>query len=91
MEQLLTRSVNTCHVPEELQNQLRHYFVNFKLCFTVSDYTTSWKRFEVKKVTGCIISSLQMKTAEMVSSLEHKKSVIVMQQQQRKQRKRSVQ
>ena len=54
---------------------MKHYFDNFKMRFTVSDYTTSWKRLEVGIVNGCTISvilfyaamNLMVKTADKMS------------------------
>ena len=53
---LVDLTLKKYHAPEKFQNMLKHYFDNFKIRFTVSDYTTSWQHLEVRIVTGCTIS-----------------------------------
>ena len=72
---LVDLTLKKYHVPERVQQMLKHYFDNFKMRFTVSDYTTSWQRLEVGIVTGCTVSvirssaaiNLMVKTAEKMS------------------------
>ncbi|XP_053391239.1 uncharacterized protein LOC128554051 [Mercenaria mercenaria] len=60
---LVDLTLKKYHVPEKFRNLLWHCFDNFKMRFTVADYTTSWRRLEVGIVTGCTISVILFSVA----------------------------
>ncbi|VDI29061.1 Hypothetical predicted protein [Mytilus galloprovincialis] len=46
------------HVPDGIRELIKEYFNHLQLRFTVGDYTTSWQRLKVERVTGCMISAI---------------------------------
>ena len=69
---LIELVLQTYHIPTKIQALVKHYFNNFKMRFTVQDYTTSWQQLEVGIVTGCTISVILFASAMnlLVKSVE---------------------
>ena len=56
--QLIDITLQKYHVPEKVRKLLAHYYNNFKLRFTVEEFTTAWQFLEIGLVTGCTISEI---------------------------------
>ena len=54
--QLIDITLQKYHVPDKVRKLLDHYYNNFKLRFTVEEFTTNWQDLEIGIVTGCTIS-----------------------------------
>lgn len=60
---LLWESFNFFHIPSSITTLVKAYFEDLQLCFTTSDFTTSWQRVEVGIMAGCTISTLAFRSS----------------------------
>lgn len=51
-------SLEFFRIPKTITNLIKSYFQDLHLCFTLSDFTTTWNRMEIGIMEGCTISSL---------------------------------
>ena len=55
---LIEITLRTYHIPESFTELIMHYYDNFKIRFSLNNFTTSWQKLEIGIITGCTLSMI---------------------------------
>ena len=56
--QLIKLTLETYNIPESIIDLIMNYYDNFKIRFTLDNFTTAWQNLEIGIITGCTLSMI---------------------------------